>query len=159
VTEEEKKSEERRLASITKWETYIESCKEVSYHAIDRFDVLIISLSTGALGFSLGFLKDFVKTDPQLFIVLKISWIFFASAIVVNLFSQLTSFYTQVFAIKRAECIIAKKKEKEFDPKSKGRQERKMKIFNFGTNLFNLCSLLLLIAGIVLTIIFVYRNS
>lgn len=46
---------------IEKLEAHIKSCKEASDYSIGRFDILIITLASGALGFSMSFIKDIVE--------------------------------------------------------------------------------------------------
>ena len=80
-------------AYIKKLEKHIDSTRENKKYSIDRFDILIISLSSGALGLSISYLKDILKDLHCVNLTsLKMSWILFALAIICNLLSQRTAF-------------------------------------------------------------------
>ena len=79
-------------------------------YSIDRFDILIISISSGGLVFSMGFIKDIIsKMPPVDFLLLKISWILFGLAIVLNLLSQVTSYYANTFELKITKNLKTKR--------------------------------------------------
>lgn len=152
--------DEKIQSRIKKYEDYIASCKEASNYAIGRFDILIISLSTGALGFSIAFLKDFVNpTNADGFILIKISWIFFATAIMMNLLSQKTSYYSHKIEIKLMNYKIKKLKGKEVCTNCENRLDLKTTLLNGLTIFFNLSSLILFVISVILTLIFICKNS
>lgn len=157
---DDKDLENKNLAFVKRLEEYIVSCKESAKYSIDRFDILIISLSTGALGFSIAFIKDFVKDkiNPNLLLI-KISWIVFAIAIIMNLLSQKTSYYSHILEIKLTKIKIKKLKGKENCSNCENRLNFKTNILDSLTTFFNISSLILLIAGIILTLIFININS
>jgi hypothetical protein len=127
-------------------------------YSLDRFDILIISISSGGLVFSMGFVKDIIpRTQPNNFLLLKISWILFGLAIVLNLLSQVTGYYANNFELKITKNIIRLERKKAMI----GNQETfeyKKKIMNFFTNLFNGFSLILLISGLVFFVIFMSQT-
>ena len=127
-------------------------------YSIDRFDILIISISSGGLVFSMGFIKDIIqRTQPIDFLLLKISWILFGFAIVLNLFSQVTGYYANNFEFKITKNLIRQERKKDM----MGNQtsfECKQKIMNFFTILFNGLSLFLLITGMACFVIFMSKT-
>jgi len=149
-------SKEKRF--IKNLEDHKQKTLENLKYSLDRFDILIISISSGGLVFSMGFLKDIIpKTPPVNFLLLKISWILFGLAIVLNLFSQVTGYYANNFELKITKNIIRLERKKEMIG-NQANFENKKKILNFFTNLFNGFSLILLISGIVLFVIFMSQT-
>lgn len=148
-------SNERYIGKLDK---HIEDTRSSSNYAIERFDILIISISTAALGFSLAFLKDIVKhgalVNKQLLLTI---WILFGIAIVINLLSQKTSFYSCEYAIK-----ISENKSRRARGKDEKWDEKKIKYWNLILNrttiVFNFISLGTLIGGLVCVIIFAYQS-
>lgn len=64
-------------------------------YAVEKFDTLIVSLSSGGLVFSVGFVKDIIKNFKTVDLLwLKICWICFALALVGNIFSQVTGYFS-----------------------------------------------------------------
>ncbi len=155
-------AEKAKLESyIKRREEWIKNCQEASSYAISRFDILIISLSTGALGFSIGFIKDFVKSDTIVvsFLLVKLSWIFFTSSIISNLLSQQTSYYSNQIEIKFTRLQIRKKRGKIVNTDNESTYKCQTKILDNFTIIFNFISLSLLITGLILTLIFICKNS
>lgn len=151
-------NEQDNTRHITKLEKHIEDTKSNIKYSLDRFDVLIITLSSGGIVFSLGFLKDIVSSaNVTNFVLLKIAWMFFGSAIISNLFSQVTAYFASKSEIKCSKNIIRIKRGKE--PKGdQAKYEHNQKMANTATMALNGTSLILLIAAIVLLIIFMNIN-
>jgi hypothetical protein len=127
-------------------------------YSLDRFDILIISISSGGLIFSMGFIKDILpKTILIQYSLLKISWILFGSAIVLNLLSQVTGYYANKFEIKITKNLIRQEREKETIGNQKSFESIKSTM-DFFTKLFNGLSLFFLIAGIVIFVIFMSKT-
>lgn len=127
-------------------------------YSLDRFDVLIISISSGGLVFSMGYVKDIIaKTISPNYLLLKISWILFGVAIVLNLLSQVTGYYANNFELKITKNIIKQQREKDMIGDQNG-FEHKKKIMNFLTRLFNGLSMVILVGGIILLVIFMYKT-
>lgn len=143
---------------IRNLEDHKQKTNENLKYSLDRFDILIISISSGGLVFSMGFVKDLIpKTPPVNFLLLKVSWILFGLAIVLNLFSQVTGYYANKFELKITKNIIRIERKNEMIG-NQAAYEQKKKIMNFFTNLFNGFSLILLISGIVLFVIFMNQK-
>jgi hypothetical protein len=127
-------------------------------YSLDRFDILIISISSGGLVFSMGFVKDIISDATKIdFLLLKISWIFFGLSIILNLLSQVTAYYANNFELRITKNIIRKERKCELIG-NQSKLENKKNILNFLTNLFNGSSLILLITGIILFVIFMSKT-
>jgi len=157
TTEDDKKKLQTEKY-ITKLENYSEKIQKAIDYSVERFDILIISLSTSGLIVSIGFVKDifkdFEKIDTQL---LKISWLLFTLALITNLLSQVTGYYANKFDLGITNDIILTKKGK----KSKIKQERSnciMSVLNYSTQILNGLSLLSLISAIIILVIFISNN-
>jgi uncharacterized membrane protein YgcG len=116
----------------------------------EKFDNAVLTLSTGALGLSLAFIKDIVPVKMAIYLwVLKTSWCFFGLSIVLTLLS----FFVSQFAINKqleyAEEYYLNKKEEYLKRKNH---------FAIMTNYINYSSCLLFVAAIVFTVIFVSSN-
>lgn len=105
-----------------------------------QFDKQIVYLSAGALVFSVGFVKDIIgeNTIPVDKWLLITSWICFASSLIINLFSYLTS---------------RKSADNEIQGKAKSSE-----IYNNITKCLNWLSIMGLMAGLALFIIFAILN-
>lgn len=143
---------------IDKLEKHVEFARDASKYSSDRFDILIISLSTSALILSIGFVKNVITNLNDVdTLLLKASWLFFVIALVSNLISQVTGYYANKIDIKVTKNLIREERGKSM----KGNQvayERNCKILNIITLLLNALSLLLLITGIVILVKFFSEN-
>ncbi len=152
----EKKKQDERY--IQKLEAHIEKTNANLKYSIDRFDILIISISSGGLVFSMGYVKDILSKNIQNdFTLLKISWIFFGTSIILNLLSQVTSYYANKYEISISRNLIRQERDKPMTG-NQPKFECRKRLFDFLTNLFNLISLLLLISAIIILIVFVYNS-
>lgn len=151
-------TQEEKSRYIEKLEKHIVSCEEASNYSIQRFDVLIISLSSGGLALSIGFVKDVIKNFHEIDISqLKVSWILFGFTLIINLFSQITGYFANNLDIKTTRNIIRIERGKE----AKGNQKRLLKavnLFNGSTNTLNFVSILTLIGAIIFMVTFIYNN-
>jgi len=155
---EKAEEEENKLRYIEKLEAHIKTTEGAVTYSLDRFDVLVISLASGGLTLSMGFVKnmfdDFSKVDLTF---LKLSWVLFSISLVVNLLSQVTGYFVNKYEIQISKNIIRIKREK--DPRgNQSIKERYKSIFDILTHAFNLISLLTLIFGIILMVLFTYIN-
>lgn len=144
--------------TIQKFEKHLENTRSIIHYSMERIDILIISISTASLGFSMAFIKDII---PDLVLIcltlLKISWICFGISIVSNLVSQVTSYYANKYEYKITRNIIREKEGKEM----KGDQEDfkcYQKAYNISTAILNNLSIISLISGIITFIVFVNQN-
>ena len=143
---------------ITNLEAHKEKTTANLKYSIDRFDLLIISISSGGLVFSMGFIKDIIpKTPPVNFLLLKISWILFVLAIVLNLLSQVTGYYANNFELQITKNLNRLERGKDVIG-NQPRFESKKKIMNFLTILFNGLSLFFIITGIILCVTFMSKT-
>ena len=132
--------------------------KEKQTYSIRRFDVLIITLSSGALVFSMGFINDLITNiSSSNTTLIKLSWLSYGISIVINLLSQVTGYIANKYEIRITQNIIREKRGK----KLKGNQkffEKIKKTSNTLTIAFNITSLVTFITGIALMIIYIFKN-
>ena len=150
--------ENKNKRFIKKLENHIKNTNSNIKYSLDRFDILIISLSSGGLVFSMGFVKDIISNQENInYLLLKIAWIFFGTAIISNLLSQITGYTANKLEIRITKNIIREEREKQIkgNPKS---DEINVKTANFLTHLSNGLSLVLLVGAIILLIIFMSNN-
>jgi hypothetical protein len=156
--EKNKTKEDDNERDIRNLENHIENTRANINYSLDRFDILIITLSSGGLVFSMGFIKDIIPKDVVVdYTLLKIAWISFGAAIIANFLSQITGYLANKYEKRIAKNRIREKKGNDII----GNQEnykRYKKINNFLTNLLNLISLILLTNAIILLIIFMSIN-
>ncbi|UTD14469.1 hypothetical protein HER15_02830 [Tenacibaculum mesophilum] len=143
---------------LEKLEKHKENSRLSAKYSSDRFDILIISLSTTSLVLSIGFIKDFIKGDSCINLTLiKLAWVFFAASIISNLVSQITGYFTSIYDIKIDTNLIREERGKSM----KGNNESHVKVsnrLNMATLLLNGLSFLCLIFGIIFIIIFFNKN-
>jgi len=143
---------------IKKLEKHIENTDSNLKYSLDRFDILIVTLSSGGLVFSMGFIKDILPLNTEInYILLKLSWILFGSSIVSNLFSQVTGYFSNKLEIKISKNLIRLERGKSV----KGDQiqlEKNHNLYDSLTKYLNGASLVLLMTAVVLLIIFVSNN-
>lgn len=143
---------------IGKLEKHIELTKENTRYSSDRFDILIISLSTSALVFSIGFIKDIVIDFSSLDTsCLKTSWLLFVIALISNLISQVSGYFSNFYDIKVTASMI---REERGNPKDDDevRNDQMHKCFNYITHFLNLASLMNFIIGVIILISFISNN-
>lgn len=143
---------------LNKLEKHIEKAKEASRYSSDRFDILLISLSTSALVLSIGFVKNIF---PDLGCIntsmLKTSWLLFVLCLLSNLISQVSGYYAHQFDIK--VNINKIRLERGNEPRGKQKRlKRNLNIFNNVTIWLNGFSLLFLLAGIIIIVLFFSIN-
>lgn len=143
---------------MDKLEKHVLSAKDSSKYSIDRFDILLISLSTSALILSIGFVEKVLpnidKIDSSL---LKLSWLLFVIVLISNLTSQVTAYYGNQYDIKVTKNLIREERGKPL----KGNQiklESQCKNLNRLTLIFNGISLFSLISGIIALVGFFSNN-
>lgn len=137
---------------------YIDSLKEyittaegrVKY-SLERFDILVISLSSGGLALSSSLYENFKNADKTL---INIAWIFFSSALIINLISQMTGYRANKLDIKCTYIVIDEVKG-ELAEGSHKKIDCYKAIFNFLTTVFNTLSFLSLTTAIILIILFI----
>jgi len=143
---------------IGKLEQHLDSTKENTRYSSDRFDILIISLSTSALVFSIGFIKDIVKDFSSLDTsFLKTSWLLFVIALISNLISQVSGYFSSYYDIRVTTSLI---REERGNPKDEDldENEKRCKTFNYITHILNLISLSSFIIGVIILVNFISNN-
>jgi hypothetical protein len=104
MTEKKKKINKRY---INKLERFIEKSEETSKYSIERFDLLLISLSTTALVLSIGFVKDLIPNFKEIDTsYLKFSWLLLSLSLILNLISQVTGYFANEYSISVTKNII-----------------------------------------------------
>jgi len=143
---------------LEKLEKHISLAKESSIYSSDRFDILLISLSTSALVLSIGFVD---KVIPNLGCIdtslLKFSWLLFVITLISNLISQVSGFYANQYDIKVTRNLIRGKRGSKLKGDQK-KLEKSCKNLNRLTLNLNGASLLSLITGIIILVLFFSNN-
>jgi len=135
--------------------------KDLNY-SLEQFDKLIVTLASGGLIFTTGFVKDIVtitnKTDTFL---LKLTWYCLAFSLVLILFGQIISYMANKKAIKITQDELTQLKQNgKYDDQNETVKNANF-IFNClnkSVNIFNITSLSALLIGIILFIIFINAN-
>ena len=155
---------EPNLERIKKLEDYIVNIDKRIDYSLERFDILIISLSSSGLAFSIGFVKDIIENLNKgnsieiNFMLLETTWLLFACSLIFNLISQVTGYYANKQDLIITREIIKNEKKSGSNEVSPVPDESLLKILNSGTVILNGGSLLLLIAGIITLILFMYKQ-
>lgn len=142
------KKNKKYIASLNE---YIKAAEIRAKYSIERYDILVISLSSGGIALAVGFFDKFETIDKS---SVYYGCLFFSIAIIINLFSQVTGYFANRYDIKYCNEEIRELQGKNYDINYKKYDCFKM-IFNFFTTLFNGISLLSLIAGTIFLLIFI----
>ena len=151
MNEVEVKSNERYIINLEK---HLESAKASANYSADRFDILIITISTTALLVTINSSDKFI--EENIFVntkLLAISWFFLVASIILNLISQQTSYYAHIFDIKVTKNLIRKERGMALIANHEI-NENKHLILNRTTECLNILSLLTLLIGIILIVLF-----
>ena len=143
---------------IEKLEKHIENAKSSTKYSSDRFDILIVTISTTALVVTIGSIKNFLGgTEAINTGLLKTSWLLFVITIIANLTSQLSAYYAHKYDIKVTQNIIRKERDKP----EKGNQNKYNKLYSRydkTTHFLNLLSMGTLFTAIIIITIFYSKN-
>ncbi|WP_309612824.1 hypothetical protein [Flavobacterium sp.] len=136
---------------VNKLNTHVDNAKLRAKYALERFDILIISLSSGGIALSATFFEKFEDIDK-----LNVFWacIFFSVSLVINLLSQVNGYYANNYDIKYTVEEIRETEKKDFYKNYKVYDCFK-NVFDVLTTLFNLISLLSFIVGIICLLLFI----
>jgi len=116
----------------------------------ENFDKAVLAYSVAGLGFSLGFLKDFVKMSQAIRgELLYLSWGLFVGSIVLTMFSFLVSQVGQYKQLDLGERYYLKYDDEALKTKN---------IFAGATDWINVISGLAFVAALICTTIFVGSN-
>ncbi|MBT2561579.1 hypothetical protein J7E50_12110 [Pedobacter sp. ISL-68] len=154
ITEDDAmRDKERRIEMLEK---HIEKAEKGAEYSIVRFDLLVISLSTGALLLSINYAKDLTGYSHVGY--LKFSWLMLGICIIGNLTSQVTGYYTNLKDISVTKNMVRQKRGKAF----KGNQERlkrMCKLYSKTTLILNLVSLMTFAIGLIALGIYFKTNT
>jgi len=120
-------------------------------YSMERFDILIISLSSGGLVLGMNLYSNFKSADKDL---LNYAWAFFSVALILNLLSQISGYLANKFDIKCTGNLIDEA-ERDIEIIETDLNETIKKISNLTTYFLNVLSLISLVVGIILLITFV----
>jgi hypothetical protein len=142
---------EKNKEHIANLNEYLKTAETRANYSIERYDILIISLSSGGIALVAVFFDKFKDIDKS---DVYYGSLFFSIAIIINLLSQVTGYFANSNDIKYCNEEI-----KELEGKNYYLNYQKYdyfkKIFNFLTTLFNSISLLSFIAGAIFVLIFI----
>lgn len=143
---------------IAKLEKHISLTKESARYSSDRFDILLISLSTSLLILSIGFIEkiipDFQSVETAL---IRSSWLFFIISLISNLLSQVTGYYAHQYDIRVTKNLIRLERGKNIEGNQKSLEMLCNGLNKFTISL-NLISLASLIIGIILLLLFISKH-
>lgn len=143
-------------------ESWLTERKKDLHYSHEQFDKLIIMLSSGGLVLTIGFVRDIVTiTNETNTSFLKDSWYLFASALIINLLAQVSSFTANNIELKKTKLELAAHRDNiEFDENSFSLKLNNFifKIINSIIKIFNILSFISIIIGIILFVIFVNQN-
>lgn len=98
-------SKKKKIAEkyILDLEEYLKAAEARKKYSLERFDILIISLSSGGLVMTLSIYSKFENVTLY---SIPIAWIGFSLALIANLTSQCTGFFANKFDIDCTKIII-----------------------------------------------------
>lgn len=144
------------LQKIERLEKHNENVSQSIKYSVDRFDILVISLSSGGIALCTTFAKDILEVFPCInIILLKLASVLFGFTIVLNLFSQVTAYYACKREFQAVKNLIR-------DIKGKPKQGNQSKLekskvgFNSTTHILNAICLFSLTTAIVLVAVFMF---
>lgn len=136
-----------------KYQTYSEERKlliTTEQEQAKTFDKYILTLSAGALGLSLAFIKIIKSINPGSEFWLVTSWVLFSFSTL----STLISFLTSQAACRKQVDIL----EASFFPEDKKKEIGESNHYSTATGILNITSIALLILGVSAFIIFATQN-
>ncbi len=139
---------------IDELKQYITKAEERLLYSLKRFDILIISLSSGGLILALNIFKSFDEnTIANKINLVQLAWIAFSISLISNIISQITGYFANKYDIKYTNNIIKEIKGKKLIGNQK-RIELFQRINDYFTAGLNIISFLALISGISLLTFF-----
>ena len=150
-TKEEKRNEKIKRRYIANLKEHKINAKAKVKYSIERFDILIISLSSGGLALGSNLITIYKGQDLS---VLNIALIFFSSALIINLLSQITGYWANKYDIKCTDMVIDEE-EGELPIGTHKKLDCRKALCTQLTSLLNGLSFISLTTGIILIIIFI----
>lgn len=150
---------------IDELKEYIISAESRIKYSLERFDILIISLSSGGLILVMNLYTNFPCSGKT---SINVAWFFFSTALIINLLSQITGYLANKYDLSISKNEIKLTINKKFEKKKIENEEMEKQnnkiellhlIYNNATKWLNILSFSSLTIGIILLIIFVnYLN-
>jgi|GEM_PF-4297034 len=149
-------TEERRDDFVEQLEGYILSCKESAKYSNQRFDYLVIVLSSAAIIFIANLLKFFHEQKIVLFLDYPLYAIgAFGLGIVLNFVSQYISLRSHLGEIHLTQKKVSDlRAERTFREALYARRQRILDRLDFTVILMNIVCLILLLVGAILIFLF-----
>lgn len=130
---------------------YLVSANDRAKYSIERFDILIITLSSGGIVLSMSFFENYKNIDKTL---VYNGCLCFAFALIINLVSQVTGYFANRYDIKYVREEIRELENKSFF-ETYAKYDCFKKAFNFMTRFFNTSSLVSFVIGMIFIMLFV----
>jgi hypothetical protein len=130
---------------------YLVSANDRAKYSIERFDILIITLSSGGIVLSMSFFENYKNIDKTM---VYNGCLCFAFALIINLVSQITGYYANRYDIKYVREEIRELEKKSFF-ETYAKYDCFKKVFNFMTRLFNTSSLVSFVIGMIFIVLFI----
>ena len=130
---------------------YLVTANDRAKYSIQRFDILIITLSSGGIVLAMSFFENYKNIDKTL---VYNGCLCFAFALIINLVSQATGYFANRFDIKYVREEIRELEKKSFF-ETYTKYDGFKKIFNFMTRFFNTSSLISFVIGMIFIMLFV----
>lgn len=151
--------DERSKLYLDRLLSHLEKTKERKFYSIQRFDLLVISISGAGLYTIFETFKFFtiqhMKSD---FTFPRVAGIHFAIAIIINVVSLWSGYKANALELERTELLISEEKENPKKDASRSLKLRKLKVriasFNNWTSWMNINATRALISGMILLAIF-----
>lgn len=135
-----------------------EKIERTMHYASDRFDILVIALSSSFFLASVGYLKTSNGQEHNCLPLLFVSWALFVTCTISNLFSQVTSFYGSLnnWRLVRNK-IRALRGGNQIGTNAE--HNRKLNQLNKATTVLNAVSLLSITIGLISLVTFFISNN
>jgi hypothetical protein len=150
---------------IEELKEYVVTAESRIKYSLERFDILIISLSSGGLLLVMNLYTNFPCSNKT---PINMSWFFFSIALIINLLSQITGYLANKYDLRFTKNEIKFTENKRNKNKKKHNEENEInqektdlihKRYNKATKWLNILSFISLTIGIIMLIIFVnYLN-
>lgn len=152
----------KKKLKLERWIKHEERSLSNKWYSIGRIDLLIITISSGALYVIFETLKFVTENKPELDLdILKYSSSIFTISIVVNFISQILGFYANKYESIYANKIIKIETDKNIDKEEYKRELRcidmDIRRLNSSLNIVNILSVIAMLIGIVLLGVFYWR--
>lgn len=147
-----KKNDKKYIKAL---KVYLEKAEVRLKYSMERFDILIISLSSGGLALGATLLEKFPEANKDL---VNIAWIFFSAALITNLLSQVTGYLANKYDIMCTNNIINEIKGNCMEGEQK-KIEFNQSLYNKITKWFNIFSFIFLSTAIILLTIFINTKN